>query len=59
LIYFDEKAQQKALRCFANSLHSDGFLVLGTQDGLQNAAKAAGFEPYRAGSHIYKLQSRA
>ncbi len=58
LIYFDSQAQQKALQCFANSLHSDGFLVLGTQDGLQNAAKAAGFVPYCVGSHIYKLQSR-
>lgn len=58
LIYFDAQAQQKALKCFADSLHPDGFLILGTQDGLQNTAKAAGFVPYRAGSHIYKLQSR-
>jgi len=58
LIYFDPQAQQKALQCFANSLHSDGFLVLGTQDGLQNVARAVGFVPYRAGSHIYKLQGR-
>jgi chemotaxis protein methyltransferase CheR len=58
LIYFDAQAQQKALKCFADSLHPDGFLILGTQDGLQNAAKAAGFVPYRAGSHIYKLQNR-
>jgi chemotaxis protein methyltransferase CheR len=56
LIYFDAKTQQKVLRCFANSLHSDGFLLLGPQDGLQNAALEAGFVPYRTGSCLYKLQ---
>lgn len=59
LIYFDAKAQQKVLRCFANSLHPEGFLILGPQDGLQNVARAAGFIPYRTGSHIYKLQTGA
>lgn len=59
LIYLDPQAQQKVLQCFANSLHSDGFLLLGPQDGLQNAARAAGFVPYRTGSHVYKLQTEA
>jgi chemotaxis protein methyltransferase CheR len=57
LIYFEEETQQKVLRCFANSLHNDGFLLLGPQDGLQSAAKAAGFVPYRADVHLYKLQA--
>lgn len=57
LIYFDADAQQKALRCFANSLHTDGFLLLGPQDGIQNAALAAGFVPYSTGSQLYKLQT--
>ncbi|TAN70603.1 MAG: hypothetical protein EPN17_04625 [Methylobacter sp.] len=56
LIYFDAPTQQKVLRCFANSLHSDGFLLLGPQDGVQSAARTAGFVPYRSGSHLYKLQ---
>lgn len=55
LIYFDPQAQQKVLQCFASSLHADGFLLLGPQDGLQNAARAAGFVPCSTGSHIYKL----
>lgn len=56
LIYFDSPTQQKVLQCFANSLHADGFLLLGPQDGLQNAALAAGFMPYRTGSQLYRLQ---
>ncbi len=59
LIYLNAQTQQKVLQCFANSLHPDGFLMLGPQDGLQNAARAAGFVPYRTGSHIYKLQAEA
>jgi chemotaxis protein methyltransferase CheR len=55
LIYFDAQTQQQVLRCFANSLHADGFLLLGSQDGLQNAARLAGFIPYKTGSHVYKL----
>jgi chemotaxis protein methyltransferase CheR len=57
LIYFDAHTQQKVLRCFANSLHADGFLLLGPQDGLQSAARTAGFIPYSVSSHIYKLQA--
>jgi chemotaxis protein methyltransferase CheR len=57
LIYFDAEAQQKALRCFANSLHAEGFLLLGSQDGLDSAARAAGFVPYSSDSHLYKLQA--
>jgi chemotaxis protein methyltransferase CheR len=57
LIYLDDQAQQKAFQCFANSLHPDGFLLLGPQDGLQTAAREAGFVPYKAGSHLYKLQT--
>lgn len=57
LIYFDAQAQQKVLQCFANSLHADGFLVLGPQDGAHSAALAAGFVLYRPGSHLYKLQA--
>lgn len=57
LIYFDAEAQQKALQCFANSLHPDGFLLLGPQDGSLSAARAAGFVPCRKGSQLYKLQA--
>lgn len=57
LIYFDVEAQQKVLQCFAKSLHIDGFLILGPQDGLQNVAKAAGFVPCSSNRHVYKLQA--
>lgn len=59
LIYFDSELQQKVLQYFASSLHVDGFLVLGPQDGLSLAAKQAGFVPYKPGSHIYRLQRRS
>ncbi|MCD0491513.1 hypothetical protein LQD23_04280 [Chromobacterium violaceum] len=55
LIYFDGELQRQVLRRFAQSLHAEGFLVLGPQDGLHRAALEAGFEPYRSGSHIYRL----
>jgi chemotaxis protein methyltransferase CheR len=57
LIYFDLAAQQKVLQCFANSLHADGFLLLGPQDGIHSVARATGFVPVSAGSHLYKLQA--
>ena len=55
LIYFDVEMQKKVLRCFADSLHADGFLVLGPQDGIQLVAQSEGFMPYSSGSCIYKL----
>jgi chemotaxis protein methyltransferase CheR len=54
LIYFDAELQRQVLRRFARSLHVDGFLVLGPQDGLNLIAQEQGFIPYRAGSHIYR-----
>lgn len=57
LIYFDVQTQEKILQCFAKSLHIDGFLVLGPQDGLQNVAQAAGFVLAGKHRHIYKLQA--
>lgn len=57
LIYFDSDAQQKVLQCFAKSLHVDGFLILGPQDGMYNAAHAAGFTLYGNHKHVYKLRA--
>lgn len=56
LIYFDVELQKKVLDRFARSLHRDGFLVLGPQDGLSHLARAQGFTPHARGSHIYRLQ---
>lgn len=54
LTYFDAALQRQVLRHFARSLHVDGFLVLGPQDGLHEAALAQGFVPWRPGSDIYR-----
>ncbi|UTH74667.1 chemotaxis protein CheB [Chromobacterium sp. IIBBL 290-4] len=59
LIYFDAELQRQVLRRFARSLHADGFLVLGPQDGLHRQALDSGFEPYRRGSSVYRLARSA
>ena len=57
MIYFKPELQCKILKRFSQSLHRDGFLVLGPQDGVQHLAREAGFVPYMPGSHIYRLES--
>lgn len=54
LIYFDKNLQKQTLQGFARSLHHDGFLVLGPQDGLQHLATVQGFKPHGSGGHIYR-----
>ncbi len=54
MIYFNGDLQRKVLQRFARSLHADGFLVLGPQDGLNLVAVEQGFVPHGAGSHIYR-----
>ena len=56
LIYFDVDLQKKVLERFARSLHRDGFLLLGPQDGLSHLARLQGFEPHAQGSHLYRLR---
>jgi chemotaxis protein methyltransferase CheR len=55
MIYFDSELQHRILDCFVRSLHRDGFLVLGPQDGLAHMASLHGFVPIAAGLHIYRL----
>jgi len=57
MIYFKPELQSKILERFSRSLHRDGFLVLGPQDGLHHLARAAGFVPYVTGSHVYRLNN--
>ncbi|MYM30923.1 hypothetical protein GTP58_21535 [Duganella sp. CY15W] len=54
LIYFDAELQRQVLQCFARSLHVDGFLVLGPQDGLNLAAREQGFVPHGSGNCVYR-----
>jgi len=53
LIYFKPELQRQVLQCFAQSLHSEGRLVLGPQDGMGLMAKELGFVPLEPGSHIF------
>jgi chemotaxis protein methyltransferase CheR len=55
MIYFNSDMQRQVLERFAQSLHRDGFLVLGPQDGLDQLVRATGFIPYMRASHIYRL----
>jgi chemotaxis protein methyltransferase CheR len=59
MIYFMPELQSKLLARFAQSLHHDGFLVLGPQDGIDHLARKAGFIPYIKGSHIYRVGDHA
>jgi len=59
LIYFGPELQREVLQRFAQSLHADGLLVLGPQDGMTVAARECGFEPVRPGSHVYRLRVRS
>ncbi|OHX15040.1 hypothetical protein BI347_13385 [Chromobacterium sphagni] len=59
LIYFDAELQRQVLRRFARSLHAEGFLALGPQDGLHRLALDEGFEPCRSGSYIYRVSRSA
>ncbi|MEJ6001745.1 CheR family methyltransferase [Paucibacter soli] len=58
LIYFSAALQAQVLQRFAQSLHADGLLVLGPQDGMSLQARAAGFEPLRAGGQIFHRRGR-
>jgi len=57
LIYFSTELQTQVLQRFAQSLHADGYLVLGPQDGLHALAREQGFVPLSAGSSIFRLKA--
>lgn len=56
MIYFNVELQRQILQRFAKSLHVDGFLMLGPQDGLKFVAADEGFVPVKLGSHIYQYK---
>lgn len=55
MIYFDHDLQRRVLGHFAHSLHRDGFLALGPQDGTHQLALGAGFAALPGGAHLYRL----
>lgn len=58
MIYFDTQMQRKVLNLFAQSLHREGFLMLGPSDGLSLLAREAGFRPDPRGQQLYRLETR-
>jgi chemotaxis protein methyltransferase CheR len=54
MIYFDPDLQRRVFALFAQSLHREGFLLLGPSDGLRSLARECGFRPDAVGEHIYR-----
>lgn len=54
MIYFDHDLQRRAFGLFGQSLHREGFLLLGPSDGLKQMAKECGFKPAAPGEHSYR-----
>jgi len=60
MIYFDNDLQRRVFALFAQSLHREGFLVLGPSDGLRTLAQECGFKhDNAAGEHIYRLSGNS
>jgi chemotaxis protein methyltransferase CheR len=54
MIYFDTALQRRVFDLFAQSLHREGFLMLGPSDGLRALAEECGFRQDAAGNHLYR-----
>jgi chemotaxis protein methyltransferase CheR len=54
MIYFEPALQRRVFALFAQSLHREGFLLLGPSDGLRAMALECGFKPHPAGDHLYR-----
>ncbi len=56
MIYFDEALQRRVFALFADSLHREGFLMLGPHDALRDMARQCGFYPSDLGAHLYRYE---
>ena len=54
MIYFDATLQGKILQLFWQSLHPEGYLVLGPRDGLDPIARHHGFVPHGSGRSVFR-----
>ncbi|MDD5296765.1 MAG: chemotaxis protein CheB [Rhodocyclaceae bacterium] len=54
LIYFAPPLQQKVMERFANSLHRDGFLMLGPSESLDTGEGGRWFAAYRGKLKVYR-----
>ena len=52
MIYFEPELQRRVFGLFARSLHREGFLLLGPNDGMQSLAQQCQFKT--DGAHIYR-----
>jgi len=59
MIYFAPELQHRVFGLFAQSLHREGFLLLGPSDGLKLLAQECRFKPDAAGEHIYRFAGSA
>lgn len=57
LIYFNQSLQNKVLKNFYNSLHRNGFLILGKSEGLMLNGGAEFFTKYRDKERVYKVRN--
>lgn len=55
MIYFDPEMQRRVFSLFAQSLHREGFLLLGPSDGLATLARDSGFRMEGSGKHFYRF----
>lgn len=55
MIYFDPALQRRVFNLFAQSLHREGFLMLGPSDGLKTQAQACQFKADSAGDNLYRF----
>jgi chemotaxis protein methyltransferase CheR len=54
MIYFEPELQRRVFGLFAQSLHREGFLLLGPCDGLRTMALECQFKPHTAGANLYR-----
>lgn len=61
LIYFSDEAMHSVLRHFADGLHGDGYLLLGSSEQLHTGDIAEALVPFRAarqgGGFVYRLRA--
>ncbi len=59
MIYFEPDLQRRVFDLFAQSLHREGFLLLGPSDGLRTLAQECQFKPEAADGHLYRFTGSA
>lgn len=58
MIYFDPDLQRRVFGLFAQSLHREGFLLLGPSDGLRAMAQECEFQLCANSQHLYRYTGK-